>query len=572
MPSLMTYLQGHLLAIIAPILLFGIIAVLSCTCWSCGMLACCAGGNGKPRKCCGKCCANPPKWTEGPMEWILMGVTLFLGVVVVGLAIKGLAVNKVQNDAVVKLGGSITLLEGWMTTSQSAVQNMTVNFDLVQKEVTEMKPTFDKWNVNTGQGLQLVEVYDEAPIFGEKGEDRIFGKFCEGNGLGNGHLYTDPNDSTNPLEKFTSYSHGAIRTFLQKRDGPSADLGARTDEVFDVCYVITKSRMIYTDMAKGVVSAREQTDKIETNIASLGDSIDSMGGMTESLEPINSTRNLALKSIWILLVSLMILELCIAFFRQLAPQMTSHCFARFLFGFVTFFYLFVLFILFLVLTVIVVVTVLFGDICKSPDETIVGLIGGAMGGGDDDANTNGLVFTPAPTAAPAATGGASAASNAVTDSLVATSSGGAGVDDGAQLMSYFITCDTDETQNNTFNAIATEAFDYFGVGVTEFNNLYQPFANKTEGFETRKNTSTSTATGMTKTFFEAFEADATAMKSQMASLRVPFYALVESITGQKDGVTDVDVPKQGMQDGLFKIVNCYQVNSRYQAVIGMMCG
>merc|ERR1712166_1479006 len=400
MPSLMTYLQGHLLAIIAPILLFGIIAVLSCTCWSCGMLACCAGGNGKPRKCCGKCCANPPKWTEGPMEWILMGVTLFLGVVVVGLAIKGLAVNKVQNDAVVKLGGSITLLEGWMTTSQSAVQNMTVNFDLVQKEVTEMKPTFDKWNVNTGQGLQLIEVYDEAPIFGEKGEDRIFGKFSEGNGLGNGHLYTDPNDSTNTLEKFTSYSHGAIRTFLQKRDistptpGPSADLGARTDEVFDVCYVITKSRMIYTDMAKGVVSAREQTDKIETNIASLGDSIDSMGGMTESLEPINSTRNLALKSIWILLVSLMILELCIAFFRQLAPQMTSHCFARFLFGFVT-----------------------------------------------------------------------------------------------------------------------------------------------------------STSPGVSK----AFEDDATAMKSQMASLRVPFYALVESITGQKDGVTDVDVPKQGMQDGLFKI-------------------
>merc|ERR1712166_1221519 len=275
--------------------------------------------------------------------------------------------------------------------------------------------------------------------------------------------------------------------------------------------------------------------------------------------------------IWILLVSLMILELCIAFFRQLAPQMTSHCFARFLFGFFTFFYLFVLFILFLVLTVIVVVTVLFGDICKSPDETIVGLIGGTVGGSDDDANTNAVVFTP-----PAATGGVSEASNAVNDKLAATSSGGADDLDGAQLMSYFITCDTDETQNNTFNVIATEAFDYFGVGVTEFNNLYQPFENKTEGFETRKNTSTtvdpsskySTAPGVSK----AFEEDAAAMKAQMASLRVPFYALVESITGRKDGVTDVDIPKQGMQDGLFKIVNCYQVNSRYQAVIGMMCG
>ena len=32
-----------------------------------------------------------------------MAVTLFLGVVVVGLALKGLAVNKIQNDAIEKL-------------------------------------------------------------------------------------------------------------------------------------------------------------------------------------------------------------------------------------------------------------------------------------------------------------------------------------------------------------------------------------------------------------------------------------------------------------------------------------
>ena len=102
MGALIPYLQSMIM-IVAPILAFGIISVIGCCCWSCGMLECCAGGNGKPRKGCGKCCANPPKWTEGFFEWILMAVTLFLGVVVVGLALKGLAVNKIQNDAIEKL-------------------------------------------------------------------------------------------------------------------------------------------------------------------------------------------------------------------------------------------------------------------------------------------------------------------------------------------------------------------------------------------------------------------------------------------------------------------------------------
>lgn len=102
MGALIPYLKSMIM-IVAPILAFGIISVIGCCCWSCGMLECCAGGNGKPRKCCGTCCANPPKWTEGFLEWILMAVTLFLGVVVVGLALKGLAVNKVQNDAIEKL-------------------------------------------------------------------------------------------------------------------------------------------------------------------------------------------------------------------------------------------------------------------------------------------------------------------------------------------------------------------------------------------------------------------------------------------------------------------------------------
>ena len=54
-----------------------------------GMLQCCAGANGKKRCCCGICCANPPKFTEGKCEWILMLVTLFMAVVVLGLSFQG---------------------------------------------------------------------------------------------------------------------------------------------------------------------------------------------------------------------------------------------------------------------------------------------------------------------------------------------------------------------------------------------------------------------------------------------------------------------------------------------------
>lgn len=40
---------------------------------------------------------------------------------------------------------------------------------------------------------------------------------------------------------------------------------------------------------------------------------------------------------------------------------------------------------------------------------------------------------------------------------------------------------------------------------------------------------------------------------------------------QRRAVSDAEPDAQGMEKGLFSVVQCYQVNARYQAVVNLLC-
>lgn len=500
MGALIPYLQSMIM-IVAPILAFGIISVIGCCCWSCGMLECCAGGNGKPRKGCGKCCANPPKWTEGFFEWILMAVTLFLGVVVVGLALKGLAVNKIQNDAIEKLGGAVGLLDSWMDSATARVDNVTGSFANVQAETDTLVTILENMN-------------------------------------------------TNEIRNQSKEAAGSLKEAI--------------------------------DTAAGHVAM------VDTNVATLKDSVGSMGSLGDSITPVNQYRNTGMLAIWVLLVSLMILELLIAFFKQWKPEMTARCGCKCLFGLITALYLFVLLILFIVLVIVAVITVLFGDICKSPDAQLSGIVNSL--GGAAEATTLGPIVSAG-----------SVNSTAGSANSTADSSGSALVlpEVGPSLMTYYLECDTSAAKNNSFNGLALDVFNKFGSAGGSVKQLKTTFANQQPIVEATYKIATDAVanaarllelTENTPNYGAAVEAekDAAEAEAEAKVIYDNFFVDQTNVDAAVDGISlrleeltlslagttymPSSVPAQGMTDGMFSVVQCYQVNARYQAVIGMMCG
>jgi len=459
MGVLLPYLTS-MIPILAPILAFGIISVIGCCCWSCGMLECCAGGNGKPRKCCGTCCANPPKWTEGFLEWILMAVTLFLGVVVVGLALKGLAVNKVQNDAVERLGGAVGLLDSWMDSATVRVDNVTGSFENVQKKT------------------------------------------------------------------------GALVTILQNMNTKNIQEEAKTAAI---------------SLDQAMDDSAENVALVNKTVATLKDSIGSLGSLGDILTPVNAYRNTGMLGIWILLVCLMILELLIAFFKQWKPELTASGGCKCIFGFITFLYLFVLSILFIVLVVVAVITLLFGDICKSPDAQLSGLVNSLLGGTGE-----------ATTAAPAA---------GSTSTLVLP-------EVGPSLMTYYLECDTSADKNNSFNGLTADVFKLFGSAGSDIEALKKTFTDEQPkvdaAYKLAEDSGNAGAGSAAEVNKDNFYTDKTNVDAAVDAIALAVGQLTVSLSGNTSMPSSI--PAQGMTDGMFSIVQCYQVNARYQAVIGMMCG
>jgi len=323
-----------------------------------------------------------------------------------------------------------------------------------------------------------------------------------------------------------------------------------------------------TELDASMSDAREQVLTVNDTIGTLTGSIGEMSGIFVTIKDLNAYRNTGLLGVWVTLAVLMMWELLVAFLRQWKPECTQkiNC----IFGFVTFIYLFVLSILFIVLTVLAVLTVVFGDICTSPDASIAGIIGGgALGGGDGDATTT---------------------------AAVATTGAGGGIampEIGPSLMTYFIDCDTNNDTANSFNEISLSIFGMMDVGTAKITEMQDVFndkepemkkaydeAKKAHDEETMSDEDWETA----ETSWTDFQADKTASFAAIATVENGVEVLMTTLKGNatdedaaSDGsrgrraVSNATPEKQGMTKGLFSVVQCYQVNARYQAVVNMLC-
>lgn len=494
MPSLIAYLM-ELIPFLVPILGFGIISVISCTCWSCGMLDCCAGKGDKSRKCCGKCCANPPKFTEGFCEWILMAFTIFLGVCVVGLAIKGLEINKVQNEAINDMANAVSMLDSWVTNTDAKMNATMSAFGNVLEKSSKMQSDLTNLEVSA---------------------------WCSANRAGG--VCTDATDA------FTT--------------GTAAAADALT---------------------LAMTSANVSVGSVAGTVGGLSESVADMSGMFDTVGNVNDYRNSGLKIAWIVLVCLMLWELSVAFLKQYKPEVTSHTTCDCIFGTVTFLYIVILFVVFLVLTVVAVVTVLFGDICKSPDGQIIGIVGGALGGAasSDDAtstSTTSAPPSPAPTPSPTPGGGG----------------GGFDLPLGPDLFTYYIECDTNTDLTNSFNGIVGDVLGQLASGTDSTNDMQTAIDAAEQAYEAYETHCATPSSGSPQdcnkaaALKAAFVLDKAAIEAANANLTAAVSTLMKTIGGANG--TDAVPTQQGMTDGLFSVVNCYQVNTRYQATINMLCG
>lgn len=314
-----------------------------------------------------------------------------------------------------------------------------------------------------------------------------------------------------------------------------------------------------------MTSANVSVGSVAGTVGGLSESVADMSGMFDTVGNVNDYRNSGLKIAWIVLVCLMLWELSVAFLKQYKPEVTSHTTCDCIFGTVTFLYIVILFVVFLVLTVVAVVTVLFGDICKSPDGQIIGIVGGALGGAasSDDAtstSTTSAPPSPAPTPSPTPGGGG----------------GGFDLPLGPDLFTYYIECDTNTDLTNSFNGIVGDVLGQLASGTDSTNDMQTAIDAAEQAYEAYETHCATPSSGSPQdcnkaaALKAAFVLDKAAIEAANANLTAAVSTLMKTIGGANG--TDAVPTQQGMTDGLFSVVNCYQVNTRYQATINMLCG
>ena len=102
------------------------------------------------RKCCGRCCANPPSFTEGKCEYALFLLIILSGAAIVALALHGLANQAEQKEAVDKFGSSFSLMQ---TLSHSTLAKI----GSLENEIDALDATTDALAVTLG-ALRTTEI------------------------------------------------------------------------------------------------------------------------------------------------------------------------------------------------------------------------------------------------------------------------------------------------------------------------------------------------------------------------------------------------------------------------------
>lgn len=91
------------ISVVAPFLIFGFLATIFLTCWSCGTMKCC---------CC-KFCNRPPAFTKGKVGLLLTFITAALGGAAAILAIRGIAGSAQQDVALNGIRDTFLDLAQW---------------------------------------------------------------------------------------------------------------------------------------------------------------------------------------------------------------------------------------------------------------------------------------------------------------------------------------------------------------------------------------------------------------------------------------------------------------------------
>ena len=110
------FMRNEAAMVVGPFLVFGILATIFLTCWSCGMMKCC---------CC-QCCNKPPAFTKGMAGVILTFITVALGGAAAILAIRGIASSTQQDVALTALKESFADFALWPNTTVTQVDE---NYD-----------------------------------------------------------------------------------------------------------------------------------------------------------------------------------------------------------------------------------------------------------------------------------------------------------------------------------------------------------------------------------------------------------------------------------------------------------
>lgn len=455
--DIVTYIKGFMFFIV-PLGIFIFFSTIYCTCWSCGMMHCCA----KNRKCCGKCCANPPKWTQGTCEYVLFLAIIVAGITCVGLGLKGLTANGDQNKAVEKLTESLDLIGTW--TNRSMI------------ETNSLIDTF-------GSTLGTVDTL------------------------------------VNELESLTynrdDYQQNAKDAAASIKDGFS---GAKT-----------AVNSIYDTM----VDLNDQ----------VGNLTDSMGPTSEKY---NGYRRKAMLFAWIVLCGLMLWDILVSVLRQMAPNCTEKISC--VFGFMTMLYILIMFLLGIVVIVLSILTIGLGDFCQDPDYQFDSVLG-MMGGSDDGATTD-----------------------------------PAGAVMGMDMFSYYITCDTNKTAINPFNPELNTSVAELWNSAAGFDELEGVFddalAAMQQGIDTTEAAVAGSCDDATDgcAYYDDYQkivADEASVETALAAVKDSITKLKAEFVGKNQSTAassnDVTFPNQGMTEGFFSIMQCYQMNARYHAMINLFC-
>jgi hypothetical protein len=159
-------------------------------------------------------------------------------------------------------------------------------------------------------------------------------------------------------------------------------------------------------------------------------------------------------------------------------------------------------------------------------------------------------------------------------------------DIGVGLFAYYLTCDTDSIALNVTNPMNTN-IDTTTVSlvvamgqIKELTNIFTEQANTVgrtydaacPGPADPNPCEDSTHSNhLIYTAKNDFAEDKKNVDAAVEVASAELNQLVAFLIGENQTLADLVIPNQGLVAGFFSVVNCYQFNSRYQAVANLMC-